>query len=156
MSHGCVCVRGWAQSPNWHEREHQEAMKNKVVTAVLGGVLAAGLVGASAASLGGLTSGGLGSDDQIVASCDTDGITVAYTNTYNATAQAYQVTAVNFTAVNAACNGKAASVSLRNGTTNLGTTNVASITVATGAFSITLGAPVAATSVTGLSLVISG
>jgi len=88
--------------------------------------------------------------------CDADGITVGYTNTYSATAQTYQVTAVNFTAVNAACNGKAASVTLRNGTTNLGTTNVASITVATSAFSVTLGAPVAATSVNGISVIISG
>ena len=128
----------------------------KLMIAVLGGVLTAGLVGASAATLGGLSSGGLGAEDQIVAACDTDGITVGYTNTYSAAAQAYQVTAVNFTGVNAACNAKAASVSLRNNTTNLGTTNVASITVATSAFSVTLGAPVAASAVNGISVVISG
>ncbi len=131
-------------------------MRRKIGIALLGGVLAAGLAGASAATLGGLTGAGLGADDAIVASCDSDGIATAYTTSYNATAQTYQVTAVNFTGVNAACNGKAASVSLRNGTTNLGTTNVASITVATSAFSITLGAPVTASAVNGLSLVISG
>lgn len=132
-------------------------MKTKnIVRAVAGGVLSAGLVGASAASLGGLTGASLGADDQIVAACDTDGITVAYVTGYSATAQTYQVTSVNFTAVNAACNAKAASVSLRNGTTNLGTTNSASITVAAGAFSIVLGAPITASSVNGLSLVISG
>lgn len=132
-------------------------MKTKrVVMALAGGVLSAGLVGASAASLGGLTGSSLGADDQIVAACDTDGITVAYVTSYNATAQTYQVTGVNFTAVNAACNAKAASVSLRNATTNLGTTNAASITVAAGAFSITLGAPIAASAVNGLSLVIAG
>ncbi len=130
--------------------------KNKIVVAVLAGVLSAGLVGASAATLGGLTGAGLGSDDQIVAACDTDGITVAYVTAYSAVAQTYQVTGVNFTLVNAACNGKAASVSLRNGTTNLGTTNVASITVTTSAFSVTLASPVSASSVNGLSLVISG
>jgi hypothetical protein len=131
-------------------------MKNKIVAALVGGLLTTGLVGASAASLGGLTSGGLGADDQIVAACDTDGITVGYTTAYSATAQTYQVTAVNFTAVNAACNGKAASVTLRNGTTSLGTTNVPSITVATTAFAVTLSVPVSAASVTGLSLIISG
>jgi hypothetical protein len=47
-------------------------------------------------------------------------------------------------------------VTLRNGTTSLGTTNVASITVTTNAFSITLAAPVTASQVTGISLVISG
>lgn len=128
----------------------------KVVVAVLGGVSIAGVAGASAASLGGLTAGSIGSDDSIVAACDTDGITITYTNSYNATAQQYQVSAVNFSGVNAACNGKAASVSLRNGTTLLTTQASAAITVATSAFSITLATPVAASSVSGVSLVISG
>lgn len=130
--------------------------KKRIIIAVLAGVLGMGVVGASAATLGGLTSGGLGAEDQVVAACDTDGISATYTTSYSATAQTYQVTAVNFSGVNAACNGKAASVSLRNGATNLGTTNAASITVATSAFSITLGTPVTASSVTGLSLVITG
>ena len=125
--------------------------KNTVVVAVLGGVLSMGVVGASAATLGGLTGSGLGADDQIVAACDTDGITVAYATAYSAVSQVYQVTAVN-----AACTAKAASVSLRNGATNLGTTNVASITVTASAFSVTLASPVTASSVNGLSLVISG
>lgn len=124
--------------------------------AVLAGVSVAGVVGASAATLGGLGSGSMGSDNSVVAACDSDGITIAYTTAYNATAQEYQVSAVNFTGVNAACNAKAASVSVRNGTTNLGTTNVASITVTASAFSITLAAPVSAASVNGVSLVISG
>jgi hypothetical protein len=130
--------------------------RKKIFAAVLGGVLSMGLVGASAATLGTLSGAGLGADDQVVAGCDTDGITVGYTTAYSAAAQTYQVTAVNFTGVNAACTAKAASVSLRNGTTNLGTTNVASITVAANAFSVTLGAAVTASSVNGLSLVISG
>lgn len=130
--------------------------RKKVFVAVMGGVLSMGLVGASAATLGTLSSAGLGADDQIVAGCDTDGITVGYTTAYSAVAQTYQVTAVNFTGVNAACNAKAASVSLRNGTTNLGTTNVASITVVASAFTVTLGAAVTASSVNGLSLIISG
>jgi hypothetical protein len=130
--------------------------KNRIVVALLGGILGAGLIGASAATLGGLTGGSLGADDQVVASCDTDGIVSSYTTAYNATAQTYQVTAVNFTGVNAACNGKAASVSLRTGVTNLGTTNVGAITVAANAFTITLSAAVTASSVDGLSHVIFG
>ncbi|MGZ4723478.1 MAG: hypothetical protein ACXV8L_04610, partial [Ilumatobacteraceae bacterium] len=113
--------------------------RKKVFVAVMGGVLSMGLVGASAATLGTLSGAGLGADDQVVAGCDTDGITVGYTTAYSAAAQTYQVTAVNFTGVNAACNGKAASVSLRNGTTNLGTTNVASITVSASACSVPVG-----------------
>lgn len=126
------------------------------LVAALVGVAVAGIVGASAATLGGLSSTGLGSDNSVVAACDTDGISIAYTTAYNATAQEYQVSAVNFTGVNAACNAKAASVSVRNGTTNLGTTNAASITVTASAFSITLASPVAAASVNGVSLIISG
>jgi len=79
------------------------------------------LVGAAAATLGGLTGGTLGADDAIVAACDTDGIVVGYTTAYSAAAQTYQVSAVNLTTVNAACNAKAASVTLRNGATALGT-----------------------------------
>lgn len=124
--------------------------------AVLVGISIAGVVGASAATLGGLSSTGLGADNSVVAACDTDGISIAYSTTYNATAQEYQVSAVNFTGVNAACNAKAASVSVRNGTTNLGTTNAASITVTASAFSITLASPIPAASVNGVSLIISG
>jgi len=146
-------VVAWTQSlPGEGLIVHQ----NRIITAVLIGLLAAGIAGASAATLGGLSGSGLGADDQIVAACDTDGITTAYTTAYNAVSQTYQVTAVNFTGVNAACNAKAASISLRNGTTNLGTTNAASISVVGNAFSITLASPIAATSVNGLSVIISG
>ena len=128
----------------------------KVIVALLAGVSIAGIAGASAASLGGLTAGSLGSDDSVVAACDTDGISIAYTNSYNATSQQYQVTAVNFSGVNAACTAKAASVTVRNGTTALGSGTSASITVAANAFSLTLSAPVAANLVNGVSLIISG
>ncbi len=131
-------------------------MKSRMTKVLLGALLAMGLSGAAAASLGGLTGGSLGADDQIVASCDTDGISSSYTTAYNAASQEYRVTGVNFSGVNAACNAKAASVSLRNGTTNLGTTNAASITVASGSFSVALGTPVSASAVNGLSVVISG
>lgn len=131
-------------------------MKSRMTKVLLGALLAMGLSGAAAASLGGLSGGSLGADDQIVASCDTDGISSSYTTAYNATSQDYRVTGVNFTGVNAACNAKAASVTLRNGTTNLGTTNASSITVASGAFSVALGTPVSASAVNGLSVVISG
>lgn len=131
-------------------------MRRSVLTAAVAGVAVTGIVGAAAATLGGLTGGTLGADDAIVAACDTDGIVVGYTTAYSAAGQTYQVTAVNFTTVNPACNAKAASVTLRNGATALGTTDVASITVATNAFSIPLTAPVNASLVTGISLVISG
>lgn len=126
------------------------------IAAIFGGVLIAGIASASAATLGGLTSSSVGADNSVVAACDTDGIAIAYTTAYNATAQEYQVSAVNFSGVNAACNSKAASVSLRNGTTALSTADSTSITVTAGAFSLTLGSPIPAASIDGVSLVISG
>ncbi|RTL06901.1 MAG: hypothetical protein EKK62_12225 [Acidimicrobiia bacterium] len=131
-------------------------MKSRVMKVGLGALLAMGISGAAAASLGGLSGGSLGADDQVIASCDTDGISSSYTTAYDSAAQEYRVTGVNFTGVNPACNAKAASVSLRNGTTNLGTTTASSITVSGNAFAMTLAAPVTAESVNGLSLVISG
>ena len=128
----------------------------KAVVALLAGVSIAGIAGASAATLGGLTAGSLGSDDSVVAACDTDGIAIAYTSAYNAAAQQYQVSGVNFTGVNAACTGKAASVTVRNGATALGSGTSASITVTTSAFSLNLAAPVAAHLGNGVTLVISG
>ena len=128
----------------------------RAALALLASASIAGIAGASAASLGGATAGSLGSDDSVVASCDTDGISIGYTTAYSASAQKYQVTAVNFTAVNPACTLKAASVSLRQGATLLTTQTAASITVATNAFSIALSTPVEAKLVDGVSLVISG
>lgn len=128
---------------------------SKLAVILLAGTLGAGLTGASATTLGGLTSQGVGADDQVVSACDSDGMTSAYTTAYSASAQTYQVTAVTFSGVAAACSAKTASLSLRNGTTNLGTTS-GTITVATSSFSMTLASPVTASSVTGLSLVITG
>lgn len=128
----------------------------KISIALLAGVSIAGIAGASAATLGGLTAGSLGSDDSVVAACDSNGVTIGYTTAYNAAVQKYQVTAVNFTAVDPACNAKAASVSLRQGATLLTTQTTASIVVATNAFSMTLTTPVEAKLVDGVSLVISG
>ena len=128
----------------------------KAAIALLAGVTIAGVATASASSLGGLTPGTLGSDSSVIAACDTDGIAISYTTGYNATTQKYEVSAVNFSGVNAACTGKAASVTLRNGTTALATQSSGAITVTTNAFALTLTTAVDANLVNGVSLVISG
>jgi hypothetical protein len=128
----------------------------RVTIALVAGLSIAGIAGASAATLGTVSSTTLGSGDSVVAACDTDGMGISYTASYNAAAQKYRVTAVNFTGVDPACDGKAASVSLRNGTTELQTTAVASIAVPGTSFSVTLGTPVEASLVNGVSLIISG
>ena len=72
-----------------------------------------GLVAASAASLGGVTGPSLGADVTAVSSCDTDGVTLGYTNTYDATLGRYQTTSVAVSGINAACAGLTVSVTLK-------------------------------------------
>jgi hypothetical protein len=93
---------------------------NRIVLAGAAGIVAVGAVSASAASLGGVTSDSVGVDSGVVASCDTDGISVDYTVAYAAASQRYNVASVVLTGVAAACNGKAFSVTLADDTTPLG------------------------------------
>ncbi|MCU1353681.1 MAG: hypothetical protein JWM05_2890 [Acidimicrobiales bacterium] len=109
---------------------------------------------ASAASLGGLTSTSVGSNDTVVAACDTDGVAIAYTTAYSASASQYQVTAVNLSGIAAGCLNQTASVTVKGaGGTSLasGTSTIAGTTD-----SITLSAAVSAQSMVGASIVISG
>jgi hypothetical protein len=60
-------------------------------------------------------NGNLGADDTVVASCDTDGVTLAYTYAYNTTGTAgYKVVTVTVGAINDACDGQAIGVTLTN------------------------------------------
>jgi hypothetical protein len=87
--------------------------KKRLIVALLLATLAfAGMV-ASAASLGGITNGNLGADDTVVASCDTNGVTLAYTYAYNTTGTAgYKVVTVTVGGINDACDGQAIGVTL--------------------------------------------
>ncbi len=68
---------------------------NKKVLAAAGGLAAFGILTASAASLGGLTSASLGADQTVIASCDTvGGVSMSFTNAYDATSNAYKVASV--------------------------------------------------------------
>ena len=76
---------------------------------------------ASAASLGGLTSTSVGSNDTVVASCDSDGIAVSYGTTYSASAGKYQVTSVTVSGISAPCVGQTLAVTIKGtGGTSLG------------------------------------
>jgi hypothetical protein len=87
--------------------------KKRLILALLLATLAfAGMV-ASAASLGGISNGNLGADDTVVASCDTDGVTLAYTYIYNTTGTpGYKVDTVTVGAINNACDLQAIGVTL--------------------------------------------
>lgn len=80
---------------------------------ILLGVGLFGLAVASAASLGGLNTTSLGADNGAVASCDTDGVALAYTTAYSATDGRYKVTSVTVSGIaTPACDGKTLRVTL--------------------------------------------
>ncbi len=131
--------------------------RSRVGGAVLAGIAAFGLVGASAASLGGITSSSLGADVGVVASCDTDGVTVTFTNAYDATLGRYQATGVTVGGMNAACTGKALNLTLKDAAGgSLGSLSTASVSGATAAMTFAPGSTVDAKLVEGVAVVISG
>ena len=67
---------------------------------------------AMAASLGGITSDNLGADSAAVATCDSNGVSTAYTTAYDATDGRYEVTAVTVSGIDNACDGKSIAVTL--------------------------------------------
>lgn len=76
-------------------------MNKRIILATGAGVAAFAAVTASAATLGGLDSTTLGADASVVASCDTDGITVTYTTAWSA--GSYKVDGVVLGGVAPAC-----------------------------------------------------
>lgn len=79
--------------------------------AVLAGLVVTASV-AMAASLGGLSSQQLGANTTVVASCDTNGVSLSYTTAYNATAGRYDVTSATVSGIAAACAGQTLSLTL--------------------------------------------
>jgi hypothetical protein len=98
----------------------------------------AAMVG-SAASLGGITNGNLGADDTVVASCDTNGVSLAYTYAYNTTGTAgYKVATVTVSGIADACDLQAIGVTLTN-SANASLESVSStVPNAAGTFAVTL------------------
>jgi hypothetical protein len=93
---------------------------------VVAGVTVFGAVFASAASLGGITSGNVSADNAVVASCDTDGVTTAYTTSWDGTDDRYEVTSVTVSGIANACDGRTLNLSLTDASNNqIGTGSVA-------------------------------
>jgi hypothetical protein len=132
--------------------------KRRTLLAVLSGIIVCSLVVAAAASLGGITSSSLGADDSVVASCDTNGVTSAYSTVYNTTSTAgFKVNDVTVGGIDDACDGLTMTVTLTGAAnaslgsasqavpTGVGTTNVISL----------VGQSILAESVTGIHIVIT-
>ncbi len=136
------------------EQTNESRRRRRMTAAIITGVAMFGVVGASAASLGGVTSNSLGADVGVVASCDTNGVTLGYTNGYDAASGAYRTTGVSVSAIDAACNGLTINVTLKN--TAGASIGTGSATVAAGAATIALSTPAPAAQVTGAAVVIAG
>jgi hypothetical protein len=127
----------------------------KRLTIALVGATALGAVVASAASLGGLTSSSLGANDTIVASCDTDGMTIGYTNAYDSSTGKYRTSAATITGIAPACVGQSLSIVLRDaGGLSIGAGGGAVVAGPSQTFAMSPSA--AAEAVTGAAVVITG
>ena len=87
------------------------SFRRKPAALALGVLGIAGLSLASAAQLG-VSSQSLGAGTTVVASCDSDGITAAFTSTYDPTTKRYNATGITLSGVAAACNGLAVRVTV--------------------------------------------
>jgi hypothetical protein len=96
--------------------------RKRIVLGLMAGAMVFSVVIGMAASLGGITSDGLGADDAVVASCDTNGVTTSYTNSYSSTGTAgYKVGNVTVAGIADTCDGDDISVTLTGtGGTSLG------------------------------------
>lgn len=118
-------------------------------------LIAVGALTASASTLGRLDSTSLGAGQNAVASCNTTGIALAYTNVYDATSNDYQTTAVTLAGVASPCVGKHYQLTLSDGTTLL-SESTGTVTLVSGSQTVRLTTPASAQAVTRASLVITG
>ncbi|MBD3778516.1 MAG: hypothetical protein IE923_04525 [Micrococcales bacterium] len=135
--------------------------RRKVVAVTVVALGVAGLGLASAAQLT-LNAGSLGAGTTVVASCDTNGVKVGFTNTFSVAAKGYTVSGVTLTDVADTCAGQTVSVELLDAdpaaTTAGASLGRAQATVPTGGGTVTLtvtGSPKAA-DVKGVAAVIAG
>jgi hypothetical protein len=131
------------------DRKAQQMTNRKKLT--IGLVAAVGIFAAvfgTAATLGGINSDNLGADSEVVASCDTDGIDVAYTTGFNGTD--FTVTSVDLSDIAAACEGQTVSVALDGAELTSGTADDS------GSMSFTLDPVVTAESVEDIAILITG
>ncbi|HEY0186798.1 MAG TPA: hypothetical protein VGC67_04865 [Cellulomonas sp.] len=137
----------------------RRSVRRKVVAITVAGLGIAGLGLASAAQIN-LTSGSIGAGAKVVASCDTDGIAVAFTNSFSAGAKGYAVTSVTLSGVDASCAGQSVKVTLLDSdpsSTDTGHSlgELTGTADASGTLTLTASSAVKAASVAGVAVVIA-
>lgn len=132
-------------------------MRRRLILAlVIGSVVFATVVG-MAAALGPVTAENLGAGNSVVASCDTDGVSVSYSTSYDGTDGRYEVTGVTVDGIANTCDGQTLTVALADSAGALlteGSVTVPVDALATTA-SVTPGTPPAATLVANVHVVIA-
>jgi hypothetical protein len=139
----------------------RRSVRRKVVALTVAGLGIAGLGLASAAQLN-LTAGALGAGTTVVASCDSNGVAVAFTNAFTASVKGYTVSQVTLSDVAAGCQGQTIAIDLLNTDPADGSTG-ASISHLTGtvpqgggSVSLAVTGAVKAADVKGVAVVIAG
>jgi hypothetical protein len=128
---------------------------NRLLVGVIAfGLGATGLSAAAAASLGGLTTRDLGADNVGVASCDTDGVSVAYTEAFDSSRGRSVVSGVTVSGLATACTGSTLHVTLADASGNSLSTGSAAIGGISQA--VTMVAAPDATLVTNAAVVVTG
>jgi hypothetical protein len=134
-------------------------MKTPIQRALVAGGLAltvgGGIVVASAATLGGLTAKNLGADNSLIYACDTNGLNIAYTNTYDPTGQRFVVANAVISGLATACAGQVMNVELT-GVAGAALASATPITVTGTSETVTFTSPPAAEDVDGAAIVITG
>jgi hypothetical protein len=127
----------------------------RVLAALFAGVLTFGAVYGLAASLN-LTSDSLGSGTAVVAACQPATLNATYTSTYSAATPGYTVGTVTVTGLAATCYTKAYKITLA-GAGNASLGEATGTTPSSGtSFAATFSPALSATSITGVTVVISG
>ena len=127
-------------------------MSRRTIAGIVAGLTVFGAVFASAASLGGITSGQVGADDAAVLSCDTDGVTTAYTTSWDGTDDRYEISTVTVSGIAVGCATKTLSVSLTDGTNQIGS---GSGTVVGTSLAVTMSPAASAEATTGVHVAIT-
>ena len=126
----------------------------KSVAIALGVLGLAGLSLASAAQLG-VTSQSLGAGTTLVASCDADGITARFVNTYDPATKRYNATQITLSGVATTCNNATVQVTVAD--TSGASLGVASGTAnSTGSVTLPLSPAVNSNVATDIAVVIAG
>lgn len=134
-------------------KKSRTRLAGALAAAIVAGV---GVTAASAATLGGFSGKSLGADSAVVASCDTDGVSISYTTAYDAASQKYVISGATVAGIATACSGQLLRVQLT-GTGGVALAAATDVTLGSNATqAVVFASPPRADLVQGSSIVITG